>query len=260
MAIRHFKLSPSVKTYGDPENLTTDADVELVVCCNRVDVHYPTVVSILRAGKRVFVEWPLAESVDKARELVKIAEEAGVDSRKCLMGLQSRVSPLTLHIKNVLESGLIGTVLSSQATAFGHLLPRGSLPETLKYFTERKNTSGNSIFGVKGHALDYMHHVLGEFGDFDARMQIQRPTLKLFDVSRNTTGFVATDVPDLFSIYGKLKQSGGKIKIAAGATFTQTFRLGPPFKSQPATMWVYCRDLGRAFHCGSGTPPPLTHG
>ncbi|KAF2820584.1 oxidoreductase family protein [Ophiobolus disseminans] len=240
---QHFQLPSAVKAYGDPQALARDLDIDLVVCCTRVDVHYPTIAPSLRAGKSVFVEWPLAENIEKARELLAIAKDNGVDASKCIIGLQSRVSPLTLRIKDVLASGTIGTVLSSNVTTFGHLLPRDSLPDSVAYFADRK-TGGNPVMIENGHALDYIHHVLGEFKSFDARMQTQRPTLKIFNADGKTTGSVDTDIPDLFSIHGPLIPSDGKVKVAANATLAQTFRLGPPVKNQPTTSWSIAGTTG----------------
>lgn len=58
-AIETFGLDATTRAYGDPEALAADPDVEFVVCATRVDTHYPTVLPSVRAGKDVFVEWPL---------------------------------------------------------------------------------------------------------------------------------------------------------------------------------------------------------
>jgi predicted dehydrogenase len=234
---QHFKLHATVKTYGDPEALAQDLDIDLVVCCTRADVHFPTIAPSLRAGKIAFIEWPLAENSDKARELVTMAKDSGTNASKCIIGLQGRVAPPTLIVKELLTSGTIGTVLSSSVASFGHLLPRDSLPESLAYFADRK-VGGNAIVIENGHTLDYVHAVLGEFANFDARMQIQRPTLSLVDAEDNKSGSLATSVPDLVSIHGSLRASTGDIKVADGATLSQIFRAGPPFKSQPAVTWT----------------------
>lgn len=206
-------------------------------------MHYPTIAPSLRAGKRVFVEWPLAENIAKTRELLVLAQENGIDPSTCIIGLQSRVSPLALLVKEQLKSGTIGTVLSSHVTTFGHLLPRDSLLESLSYFADRE-TGGNPIVIENGHALNYIHHVLGEFESFRTRMQIQRPSLKIFNTEGETIRSVTTNVPDLFSVHGTLKPSDGKIKVASGATLAQTFRTGPPFKHQPTTTWSIAGTKG----------------
>lgn len=91
-SIKWFNLPPETRAYGSPEDLAADPDVQLVVCSTRVDKHYETSLASVKAGKDVFVEWPLAENAGKAAELAKAAKEAG---GKTMVGLQaspSRVS------------------------------------------------------------------------------------------------------------------------------------------------------------------------
>lgn len=233
---RHFDLPSTVRTYGDPDALARDPDIDLVVCCTRVDVHYSTIAPSLRAGKTVFVEWPLAENVTRAKALVAMAKEGGVDTSKCIIGLQGRVAPVTTRIKEILASETIGAVLSSNVACYGHLLPRDSLPESLAYFADR-SIGGNAITIENGHCLDYIHSVLGEFDSFNASMQIQRPTLDLLDTNGSKTGSITSTTPDFLSLHGTLKPSNGLISVVAGATLSQTFRTGPPSKGQPAVRW-----------------------
>lgn len=109
-AIKAHGLSSSVKAYGSYEDIAADANVGLIVCSVRVDRHYDALVPALKAGKDVFCEWPLAKDAAQAEELLKLAKEKGV---KTLIGLQSNQSPTVLKIKEVLESGRIGKLLSS---------------------------------------------------------------------------------------------------------------------------------------------------
>lgn len=81
---------PAARAYGTPEELAADPDVQLVVVCTRVDNHAPAVLPAIRAGKDVLVEWPLADTLENARELARFAREAGV---RAVVGLQVRVWP-----------------------------------------------------------------------------------------------------------------------------------------------------------------------
>jgi len=233
-----FKLPDTVKAYGNPAKLAAEADIDLVVCCTRVDIHFPTVEPSLRAGKAIFVEWPLTESLAKAIELTK-----GEKIPNSIIGLQGRVSPITLRIKGILAAGTIGKVLSSDVRSFGSLLPRDTLPEALTYFADRK-VGGNPINIENGHTLDYIHEVLGEFGSFSSRMQIQRPSIKIIDAQGDVKGEMKNDVPDLLTMHGTLKAREGSIPIAKNALLSFTFRLGPPFKDEPALTWSINGEKG----------------
>lgn len=237
-ARKTFDLPTTVKVFDDPNVLANDATINMVICCTRVDVHFRTIEPSIRAGKAVFVEWPLAENLTRAIELV--GSEAIPNS---IIGLQGRVSPVTLRIKELLAKGTIGKVLSSHVSSYGALLPRDALPESMKYFSERKY-GGNPIIIENGHSLDWIHEVLGEFEEFESRMQIQRPGVKLLGVDGEVKRTIGTDVPDLLSIQGTLKSSEDVGGAVQGALFTHVFRHGTPFKGQPGLTWVINGEKG----------------
>jgi predicted dehydrogenase len=109
-AIKAHKLDSSTKAYGSPQDLANDPNVDLVVCSVKVPDHYATIVPALRAGKDVFCEWPLAKNLAEAEELTNLAKSKGV---KTLVGLQAQVSPAMNTIKQIIDSGRIGKVLST---------------------------------------------------------------------------------------------------------------------------------------------------
>ena len=222
-----FNLPSSVKAYGSPTDLAEDKDIDMVICCTRVDVHFGTIKPSIRAGKAVFVEWPLAENLARAIELT--GDEPFPNS---IIGLQGRVSPVSLRLKEILASGAIGKVLSSHVLSFGALLPRDALPEGMEYFAERKY-GGNPIVIENGHTLDWVHEVLGEFVEFESRMQIQRPEVKFLGADGVVRKKIGTDVPDLLTVQGTLKSRPGVGGAVEGALFTHVFRHGTPFKGQP---------------------------
>jgi predicted dehydrogenase len=173
----------------------------------------------------------LTENLAKALELTKDEEIPN-----SIVGLQGRVAPVTLRVKEILAADTIGKVLSSDVRSFGGLLPRDALWEPLAYFADR-NVGGNSIVIENGHSLDYVHEVLGEYETFTSRMQIQRPTIKILDAQGDVQREVRSDVPDLLAMHGALKERHGSIPIAKGALLSITYRHGPPFKGEPAFTW-----------------------
>lgn len=77
---------------------------ELMDACDAVDIVAPTSYHFelcqlaLRKGKHVFVEKPLAQSLDEARELVKLAKESNC---KCQVGHVERFNPAFLALKDL---------------------------------------------------------------------------------------------------------------------------------------------------------------
>lgn len=233
----HFGLPSSVKVYGDPADLASDPNVDLVVCNTRVDVHFGTVAPSLQQGKAVYVEWPLTESLARSVELTALAGEAV--TAKSIIGLQGQVSPVIEKLREVLSSGRLGKVLSSNAQAFGNLLTRDNLPESLAYFADRK-VGGNPANIAYGHMIDYLHSLLGEFGEWHARAQIQRPGISITS-DHGPSSKVISDVPDLIAVHGSLQ---GRPYVAEGATLSVNFRNGTPFKGSPSFVWTINGEKG----------------
>lgn len=142
-AIAHYNLPNETRAYGDPQVLANDPDIDLVVNCTRVDVHHPTIFPSVKAGKKVFVEWPLAQDLAHVKDIVDAARSIGNQS---MIGLQGRVAPTVLKIRQILEEGSIGKVLSTEVRAAGGSNDREVLPSGLKYFTDR--SIGGNIYTI----------------------------------------------------------------------------------------------------------------
>ncbi len=76
---------------------------ELMMVCDAIDIVAPTTYhfelcqAAIRMGKHVFVEKPLANTMDEARELVKLAREANI---KFQVGHVERFNPAFLALKD----------------------------------------------------------------------------------------------------------------------------------------------------------------
>lgn len=147
-AIDFYKLSKNTKAYGSPQGLAADPEIDLIVCTTRVDVHHDTIKPATEAGKVIFVEWPLAENVTRARELHYLAQRSG---SRTIVGLQARVAPSVLKVKEILQSRQLGKVLSSNAYAYASYSDRDSISEGLAYFLN-KQMGGNPITIAVGHS------------------------------------------------------------------------------------------------------------
>jgi predicted dehydrogenase len=129
-----------------------------VVCSVNV-LHHSTAISpALRAGKNVYVEWPLGKNLQDAQALLDLKNKHNVKIAN--VGLQARQAPIISKAKALIAEGKIGKVLSSTWNGYG-LQGGKSIPEGMAYFTEAK-VGGNFWTIHFGHALDYVQS--GMFG------------------------------------------------------------------------------------------------
>jgi len=66
------------RAYGDYQALLADPEVDVVHNCTPNHLHFKVNCDILAAGKHVVSEKPLAINSEQSRELVRLAEQAGV--------------------------------------------------------------------------------------------------------------------------------------------------------------------------------------
>lgn len=120
-----------------------------MVCSTRVDVHYEVIKPSLMKGKSVYCEWPLASNLTDAEELQALAKK---HNARTMVGLQGELTPIVLKVKSLIEEeDKIGKVLSSTVISAGGTRTRDTLPEGLKYFTEKKY-GGNMVTIIVGHS------------------------------------------------------------------------------------------------------------
>lgn len=107
---------PSVRKTADINDVLSDSHVDAVLIATPVSTHYRLAMAAIHAGKHVFVEKPLAESSNEARELVQASEQA---SLTLMTGHTFLYVPGILRIKEMLNSGEIGDVLHISSSRLG---------------------------------------------------------------------------------------------------------------------------------------------
>ncbi|KAK8127203.1 oxidoreductase [Apiospora sp. TS-2023a] len=239
-AIKIHGLTESTKAYGTPEDIANDSNIDLVVCSTRVDRHNQGIVPSLKAGKDVYVEWPLGKSLADAEEIASHKKQG-----MAVVGLQARQAPIVNTIRDFIGSGKLGDVLSSTWSGYG-MMGGDVAMESLAYFVD-KSVGGNLLTIHSGHGLDWVQHGLGstfEPTKSNALMTVRRPFVKL----TKADGTVISDrhpqtSEDTIFINGVL---------ASSVPVQYTLRGGAPFKGTPALDWRILGTKGELRVTASG--------
>jgi len=85
-----------LKRFSDPDELLTEIDAADIVA--PTDHHFSLCEAAIRRGKHVFVEKPLAQTMDEAHALVKLVRESNV---KLQVGHVERFNPAFLAVKDL---------------------------------------------------------------------------------------------------------------------------------------------------------------
>ncbi len=101
-----------VEAYTDSRHMLKRQDVEAVTVCTwSTNLAYET-MKVLKAGKHVLVEKPMANSVQEARRIVDLAK---IQQRHLMVGFLMRFIPGIQRIKEAAEKGEIGTLVYATA-------------------------------------------------------------------------------------------------------------------------------------------------
>lgn len=104
----------TAKRYGyersdtDWRAIAEDPDIQVVSVVIANSLHLEVVKGLLEAGKHVLCEKPLADTLESAREMARLAREASSLAR---IGLTFRRQPGIAAIKDWIEDGTLGKVL-----------------------------------------------------------------------------------------------------------------------------------------------------
>ena len=100
---------PDARVTTRMDRILGDPAVDAVVVATPPETHYDLAMSVLEAGKHVFVETPLTTCAELADELVTAARER----RRILMcGLTLVYSPPVRAVKRMIELGTLGDIVS----------------------------------------------------------------------------------------------------------------------------------------------------
>jgi predicted dehydrogenase len=183
------------RAYGNDRELNADTAVEAVAVAVRVPAHYELTKNAIEAGKHVYCEWPLGANTKEAEELAALARNKNVHT---MIGLQRRASPAYLYMRELIQQGYVGQVLSVKMT----LMNSGVLTRPSDRTWQRDVTLGaNSLTITFGHAFDAMCMVVGELAEVSALVATQVP--QWFET--DTKKYVDVTSPDNIMVQGRLE-------------------------------------------------------
>ena len=108
--------------FDDYRKMLEREDIDAVAVSVRVPRHYEPTMAAIEAGKHVYTEWPLGANLREAKEMASAARAKGV---KTMVGLQERLSPLYLRLKEMVDEGRFGEVLSCMVVWSGSASSNG---------------------------------------------------------------------------------------------------------------------------------------
>lgn len=161
--LEHAAAYEGVATYGDVAEMIRDAELDAVYVATPVDEHCLPTLAALEAGLHVVCEKPMAESIDRCREMLLAARRA---DRRLAITFENRYQPHFAKLREWVAAGHLGTVEAIHVRHFwdGH--------KTSGPLAERRfraiDANGGLDCGI--HTVDIVRYLAGggEYRDVSA--------------------------------------------------------------------------------------------
>lgn len=147
------------KYYTDAELLINDPEVDAIYVATPPQSHKEYTIQALKAGKPVYVEKPMAMTFDECKEMIKVSEEA---NQKLFVAYYRRALPYFLKVKELLDSNVIGKVISVDVKFIRPADENDKSPETQPWRLKRDVAGEGYFFDMAPHTLDILDFLLGE--------------------------------------------------------------------------------------------------
>ncbi|MBS1369379.1 MAG: Gfo/Idh/MocA family oxidoreductase [Lentisphaeria bacterium] len=145
---------PDASAVADYREVLANPEISVVFIMAPDFLHEEMAVAALEAGKAVYLEKPMAITLEGCDRILETAMRTG---SKLFVGHNMRYFPVVLKMKEVIDSGLIGEV---QAGWCRHFINYGGDAYFRDWHSEQKNTCG--LLLQKGaHDIDVMHWLMG---------------------------------------------------------------------------------------------------
>lgn len=138
------RFCPQARILTDPADVARDPGIDAVVVATPIRTHHDLVSRFLAAGKHVFVEKPLARTVDECRNLIDLADR---NDRVLMVGHVFEYNAAVRRIKQYLDSGELGKIfyVYSQRVNLGRI-----------------QQDVNALWSFAPHDLSIMYYWLGQ--------------------------------------------------------------------------------------------------
>jgi len=137
----HF---PNIIVVEDYKKILEDEDIHAVVIVTNIESHFEIAIDSINAGKHIYVEKPLAERSDQAKEIINLAK---LKQKKILVGHLFVYHPVVEEIKKKLDSRIIGDIYYIDAQ-------RMNLPPPA--------TKVNIVWDLAPHDISIIYYLLDE--------------------------------------------------------------------------------------------------
>ena len=151
-----FSAEFNVKTYDKIDDMLRNPELEGIIITVPNEQHYPVALKIAAAGKHVYTEKPISNSLADGLRMEDLQKKHGI---VMVVGHSARLLKGIRVIKDFIESGEIGQ-LSFIETNFSNERALTLTPDTWRWY--RDKAPGGPLSQLAIHQFNILHYLGGE--------------------------------------------------------------------------------------------------
>jgi predicted dehydrogenase len=154
-----FEAEFGVKAVSSMEALLADPEIKGCILTVPNEQHLPVAEAVAAAGKHVYTEKPIANTLESGLEIENLVEKYGV---QIMVGHSARLLKGARMIKEAIDRGELGKVVFIEAN-FSNERALEITPDTWRWY--RDKAPGGPLSQLAIHQFDTVHFIGGEIAD-----------------------------------------------------------------------------------------------
>src|SRR5262245_29148190 len=154
-----FEKEMGVPAAPDMKSVLSDPDIRGVILTVPNEQHFPLAEQVAKAGKHVYTEKPIAQSLEDGLKIAALEERYGIS---VTVGHSARLMAGIRMIKERIDRGELGRVAFMEAN-FSNERALELTPQTWRWYKDR--APGGPLSQLAIHQFDVLHFLGGEISE-----------------------------------------------------------------------------------------------
>lgn len=151
-----FHQAFGIPALADMKTMLSDPEIKGVILTVPNDQHLPVAIEVAKAKKHVYIEKPIASTLEDGLEIAALGKKHGVT---ITIGHSARLMAGIRQIRGAIERGELGRVAFMEAN-FSNERALELTPKTWRWYKDK--TPGGPLSQLAIHQFDVLHYLGGE--------------------------------------------------------------------------------------------------
>lgn len=171
-ALKNARNAGVKKTFDNYEQLLKDPEIDAVIIALPTHLHLQCARLAAEERKHIFLEKPMARTVQESQEIISAAERNCV---KLMIGYQFRFNPTFRNLKERINAGTLGDVEIAYATnissgPFFHRMQDYAPTPVPEWWFNKELTGGGPLIDLGSHMINLLRWYFGEITDIKSHL------------------------------------------------------------------------------------------